>query len=112
AEKHMQGFGFLVPRSEGKQMLACTYVHHKFPHRAPEGSALVRCFIGGQNADAAIEQGDENIVARMRAELREITGLDSQPLFARVYRWRRAMAQYEVGHSSRLARIQSLAASL
>src|SRR5580704_15765012 len=41
------GFGFLVPRSEGKRMLAATFVHNKFPHRAPEHRALIRCFLGG-----------------------------------------------------------------
>ena len=34
------GFGFLVPRSEGRHMLAATFVHNKFPHRAPEDRAL------------------------------------------------------------------------
>src|SRR5271166_1510706 len=46
------GFGFLVPRSEGKRMLAATFVHNKFPHRAPEDRALLRCFIGGARNDA------------------------------------------------------------
>ena len=36
--------GFLVPRAEGRSMLACTFVHNKFSYRAPEGSALLRCF--------------------------------------------------------------------
>src|SRR5215471_12827473 len=41
------GFGFLVPRSEGKRLLAATFVHNKFPHRAPEDRALLRCFFAG-----------------------------------------------------------------
>ena len=41
------GFGFLVPRSEGTRMLATTFVHTKFPFRAPDDKALVRCFLGG-----------------------------------------------------------------
>ena len=41
------GFGFLVPRSAGRRMLAATFVHNKFPHRAPENRAIVRCFLGG-----------------------------------------------------------------
>ena len=46
------GFGFLVPRSEGKRMLAATFVHNKFPHRAPEDRALIRCFLGGTRDEA------------------------------------------------------------
>src|SRR5258708_21002991 len=45
------GFGFLVPRSEGKHMLAATFVHNKFPHSAPPDRALLRCFIGGMRAE-------------------------------------------------------------
>src|SRR5580658_400438 len=41
------GFGFLVPRSAGYRMLAATFVHNKFPHRAPDNRALIRCFLGG-----------------------------------------------------------------
>jgi len=41
------GFGFLVPRSEGKRLLAATFVHNKFPHRAPDDRALLRCFFAG-----------------------------------------------------------------
>ena len=45
------GFGFLVPRSEGKRLLAATFVHNKFPHRAPKDRSLLRCFFAGRNAE-------------------------------------------------------------
>jgi len=104
----LSGFGFLVPRSQGKRMLACTFVHHKFPHRAPADKVLLRCFIGGDNADAAMSMTDEELAVWIRGELREILGLSAEPLFARVYRWRRAMAQYEVGHLKRMEEIKAL----
>ena len=50
------GFGFLVPRSEGKRLLAATFVHNKFPHRAPEDRALLRCFFAGKNAGICCER--------------------------------------------------------
>ena len=50
------GFGFLVPQSEGKRMLACTFVHNKFPHRAPEDRALLRCFLVAPPTDEASQQ--------------------------------------------------------
>ena len=49
------GFGFLVPRSEGRHMLAATFVHNKFPHRAPEDRALLRCFIGGARNEQVLQ---------------------------------------------------------
>jgi len=102
------GFGFLVPRSEGRQLLAATFVHNKFPHRAPEDRALLRCFFAGGNADRVWELSEEQIVGIVRKELQEIVGLRAEPLFARVYKWRSAMAQYGVGHLERLERIERL----
>jgi protoporphyrinogen/coproporphyrinogen III oxidase len=102
------GFGFLVPRSEGKRLLAATFVHNKFPHRAPEDRALLRCFLAGSNATSVWNSSDEEIVAVVRNDLREILGLAAEPLFARVYKWKSAMAQYTVGHLDRLDRIERL----
>jgi oxygen-dependent protoporphyrinogen oxidase len=100
------GFGFLVPRSEGKRMLASTFVHNKFPHRAPPDRALLRCFIGGSRDEPVLDLGDAEILRIVSSELRQILGITAQPRFARVYRWRAAMAQYAVGHLDRLARIE------
>ncbi len=101
------GFGFLVPRSEGKRMLAATFVHNKFPHRAPEDRALLRCFIGGKSSTRAFNLADDQIAAIVREDLRQIIGLTATPLFTRIYRWHGAMAQYAVGHLERLQRIEN-----
>jgi len=102
------GFGFLVPRSEGKRLLAATFVHNKFPHRAPEDRALLRCFFAGRNAESVWTLGDDQIVGIVRNELQQILGLRAEPLFARVYKWKSAMAQYGVGHLDRLDRMERL----
>jgi oxygen-dependent protoporphyrinogen oxidase len=102
------GFGFLVPRSEGRQLLAATFVHNKFPHRAPEDRALLRCFFAGLNAESVWPFADDQIVSIVRNELQQILGLRAEPLFARVYKWKSAMAQYGVGHLDRLDRIERL----
>jgi len=108
--KREDGFGFLVPRSEGKRLLACTFVHNKFPHRAPEGQLLLRVFLGGSNDAAVLEIPDEEILRIVRVELRQILGLTAEPAFSRIYRWERSMAQYEVGHLERVAEIERLRA--
>ncbi len=104
------GFGFLAPRSEGLRMLACTMVHNKFAGRAPAGAALLRVFMGGAGDEAAISLSDDEIQSIVRKELRQILGLTSAPRFCRIYRWPRAMAQYNVGHLLRIAEIQAAAA--
>jgi len=100
------GFGFLVPRSEGKKLLAATFVHNKFPHRAPDDRALLRCFFAGNNAEGVWPLADSQIIGIVRNELQQILGLRAEPVFARVYKWKSAMAQYGVGHLERLDRIE------
>jgi oxygen-dependent protoporphyrinogen oxidase len=105
--KHLPpGFGFLVPRSEGRRMLACTFVHNKFPHRAPADKGILRCFLGGARDEAVLNLTDDEIVDTVRKELTQLVKLEARPMFERVYRWRGAMAQYESGHIARIARIE------
>ena len=105
------GFGFLVPASEGRAMLACTFVHRKFLGRTPPGKAVFRAFLGGMRGEAMLTHSDEALAATVRRELGEILGsktLDPAvtPEHVRVARWRRAMAQYAVGHQERMQRIR------
>ncbi|MGH9400778.1 MAG: protoporphyrinogen oxidase, partial [Terriglobia bacterium] len=78
------GFGFLVPRAEGRKLLACTFVQAKFRHRAPEGSALLRCFLGGAHHREILDWSDGEIISQVERELREILGITQQPLFHRI----------------------------
>jgi oxygen-dependent protoporphyrinogen oxidase len=99
------GFGFLAPRKEGVRLLAATFVHNKFSHRVPEDKALIRCFLGGISDEAVLDMSDGEIVRLVRDEVGKILGLAAEPEFVRVFKWRAAMAQYNVGHKDRLKRI-------
>ncbi|HVJ09434.1 MAG TPA: protoporphyrinogen oxidase [Acidisarcina sp.] len=104
------GFGFLIPASENRSMLACTFVHRKFPNRTPDGIGLLRCFLGGARNSALLDESDEQLESRVRTELKEILGLTANPRFVRIHRWRKAMAQYSVGHQERMDRISQAVA--
>ena len=111
------GFGFLVPAVEKRAMLACTFVHRKFVERTPPGKAVLRAFLGGAKNEALLDESDETLIATVRRELREIlgaqvTGLATEPERTQVSRWRRAMAQYSVGHQDRVKRIAARVAEL
>ncbi len=106
------GFGFLVPRRENRRMLACTFVHVKFPHRAPPGRGIIRCFLGGSRDEAVLQLTDNQVLDTVRRELQEIVGLKAEPRFSRVYRWPRAMAQYSPGHPARVQRISQFCQQL
>src|SRR3989442_15402804 len=86
------GFGFLVPRSEGRRMLAATFVHNKFPYRAPENRALIRCFFGGARNEEILQLHEDEILRIAREELRQILGIGAEPIFTRGYEWKAAMA--------------------
>jgi oxygen-dependent protoporphyrinogen oxidase len=112
-----EGFGFLVPAVEGRAILACTFVHRKFLGRTPTGKAVLRAFLGGMKNETLLSAPDEDLVATVRRELSEILGSgilssDTPPEHTQVSRWRRAMAQYAVGHQERVARINERAAAL
>lgn len=106
------GFGFLVSQPDfakggqaeaGENMLACTFVHQKFNHRAPPGWALLRGFLGGEE-----KSSDEAAVAAVCARLAELLKWKAEPAFTRVYRWPQAMPVYEVAHLDKVAEIQRL----
>jgi oxygen-dependent protoporphyrinogen oxidase len=106
------GFGFLVPRKERRRLVACTWVGTKFPYRVPEGKVVARCFLGGTGDAAALDEPDDAIVASVLSELREIAGVRARPLFTRIARWPKSMAQYAVGHPQRLAEIEARTAAI
>ncbi|MBZ5505834.1 MAG: protoporphyrinogen oxidase [Acidobacteriia bacterium] len=106
------GHGFLVPRSEGRRMMACTFVHMKFPYRAPEGKKMLRCFFSSSRMPDLLMHSDEALQQMARQELKEILDLNAEPLFARTFRWDRAMAQYETGHLDRVAEMEKIVAAM
>ena len=112
-----EGFGFLVPPSEGRALLACTFVHRKFLGRTPPGKVVFRAFMGGTKNEALLAEPDSALIALVRRELREILGEKifgqvGEPEHAQVSRWRRAMPQYAVGHKQRMERIAARLAVL
>lgn len=101
----LQGSGFVVPRVEGTGILAGTWLSSKWPHRAPEGFALMRTFLGGARDPDALRLSDADMVDRSLSALGPLLGIAGSPLWTRVYRWDMANAQHEVGH---LARVQAI----
>lgn len=103
-----RAFGFLVPRAEGRTILACTFVHEKFRRRAPPGAALLRCFLGGAREPGAVDWSDAGIISAVESDLKGILGIASPADFLRVHRWPEAMPQYLVAHRERILEIERL----
>jgi oxygen-dependent protoporphyrinogen oxidase len=103
----LDGYGYVIPRREGRKALACTWTSTKFPHRAPEGYALLRVFIGRAGQEDEIRWDDAGLLSIAREELRLTLGITADPLLERIYRWEKAMPQYHLGHLERLVRIEN-----
>jgi oxygen-dependent protoporphyrinogen oxidase len=97
--------GYVVPRVERRDVLACTFASSKWAGRAPAGAALFRVFAGGVHRAELVERDDAALVALARAELAATLGVRAAPRLARVARWVRAMPQYELGHPELVARV-------
>ncbi|HWG41018.1 MAG TPA: protoporphyrinogen oxidase [Candidatus Acidoferrales bacterium] len=106
------GHGFLVPQSESRKIMACTFVHKKFPYRAPGDKKLLRCFFSSSRMPDLLAHSDETLQQFARQELKNILGLTAEPRFARTFRWDRAMAQYETGHLDRVAEMEKIIAEM
>ncbi len=100
--RNLDGFGYLIPKKEGKGILGTLWDSSIFPNRAPEGHVLLRSMMGGATNPAAIDLSDDEVKARVMADLKEIMGIDVEPDFVRIFRHQRAIPQYTVGHGKRL----------
>jgi oxygen-dependent protoporphyrinogen oxidase len=106
----LDAYGFLVARGERPTILGCQYESTVFPGRAPEGATLLRVILGGTFQPDAVERDDAALVALARGDLRTIAGLEAEPDFTGVWRMRKVLPQYEIGHERRAAAIEAAVA--
>jgi oxygen-dependent protoporphyrinogen oxidase len=102
----LDGYGYVVPRSEGSDVLACTWTSSKWEGRAPQGHALLRVYAGRFGGPDVTADEDETLVQLARGEV-HVLGIEASPLLTRIHRWPRAMPQYVLGHPERLDRIDA-----
>lgn len=101
------GYGFVVPRAEGRHLLAGTWASNKWPGRAAAGEVLVRGYVGGVRRESVLEADDDGLVHLVRAELGALAGIRGTPVHSEVHRYPDGMPQYTVGHLGRVERIRS-----
>ncbi len=103
--KPLDGYGYVIPRREGRRALACTWTSTKFPHRAPADYALIRVFIG--RAGQEIPWNESDLLAIALEELAITLDIQADPLIFRVFMWDKAMPQYNLGHPALLQGIET-----
>ena len=77
------------------------------PHRAPEGQALLRAFLGGARDPDVLSKSDAELAAAALGDLRKILHITGEPTLTRVYRWNRASPQQEVGHGALMTQLEA-----
>jgi oxygen-dependent protoporphyrinogen oxidase len=97
----LDGVGFVVPRTAGRAVMACTWISSKWEGRAPEDHMLLRVFL------AQSSQTDGALVSTARAELGTLMGLDAEPRMTRIFRFEHSSAQMRVGHLVTLRTIRT-----
>jgi len=108
--------GLLVAAGEPLSAKAFTHTARKWPHLAPEatdGLVRLRASLGraGEPA-AALRVPDEELVARVRADLATVAGISAAPVAVHVQRWGGGLPQYGVGHDDLVGELEAAVAEL
>lgn len=107
ATNAVDGFGFIVPRIERRDLIAATWTSLKWRHRAPADQLLVRCYVGGVGREDILQLDDDVLTSKIREELAAICDIKVEPRYVEVNRWWKAMPQYTLGHLDRLAQLDA-----
>lgn len=101
----LDGFGFVVPLTENRTILAGSFSSVKFPGRSPTDQVLIRSFVGGACQGHLLAATDQELGRRVREDLFDLLGAKGRPRFETVIRWNESMPQYHVGHEERIDEI-------
>ncbi|MBI4353108.1 MAG: protoporphyrinogen oxidase [Candidatus Omnitrophica bacterium] len=104
----LDGFGFVVPKIEGRSVIACSFSSQKFEGRAPSGSVLLRAFVGGAFGKEVFQKEDKDLAQAVKRDLTELLGIEAEPVFSVLRRWSDSMVQYRVGHADWLSRVEAI----
>lgn len=107
----LDGTGYVIAKGEGNALTACSWMHKKWPHMAPENKALLRVYIGSAFVPDLLTESDETIADFALRELRKIQHVGN-PIFTRVERHVDTMPQYEVGHKQYVRAFEETLSSL
>ncbi|HIJ88769.1 MAG TPA: protoporphyrinogen oxidase [Desulfuromonadales bacterium] len=107
-KRSLDGFGYLIPKKEGRSTLGTLWDSSMFENRAAGNKVLLRSMMGGACFPEYVNLSDDEVVARVRQDLQMTMGIDTAPEFVRVFRHPQAIPQYTVGHGARLQKLADL----
>lgn len=103
----LKGFGVVVPKSEGRRVMAISWISSKWPYRVPEGYVMLRVFMGGKEGKKLVTFSKEEILKIALEEIKIIMRTSAEPFDYEVFRFEKSMPQYTLGHKQKIGFIQS-----
>jgi protoporphyrinogen/coproporphyrinogen III oxidase len=101
----LDGFGYLIPQRDRRDLLGVQWCSSIFPDRAPPGTVLLRAMCGGWHRGEMVAWDDGRLFKAIESNLRLTMGIQSPPILQQIIRWERAIPQYLCGHLERIRRI-------
>ena len=108
----LDAFGYLAAAGDAGSVLGVYFSTSMFPGRGPEGYVLLQAILGGTRDPGACEKSDDELIDATCRQLRIAVGVTSAPVFARVFRHRLGLPQYEVGHGRVVRALEEACARL
>jgi len=103
----LDGYGFVCPQVEGRSLLACTFSSRKYEGRCDDAWSILRGYV-----QDGLDRPEQDVIATVRSDLKDLMGLTAEPVVARFARWDGVFPQYRTGHLDRVDRIERLASAL
>ena len=104
----LDGFGYLIPAREKRKILGTIWSSVIFSGRAPADHVALTTFVGGSRQPEMLDLNDAKLQEVVLGELGTIMNITGAPVFSRIYRWERAIPQYNVGYHNVVEAIERL----
>jgi len=97
----LDGFGYLIPQCENREILGSLFSSSILPNRSPQGKILLTSFIGGARQPSLAGKSDITLGEILDREFRETLGITARPEKEWIQRWEKSIPQYTVGQTER-----------
>ncbi len=105
---YVEGFGYLIPAKEEREILGTLFTSSMFPSQAPKGKRLLRIMAGGDTNHGILNKTDDELVEMCIRNVADILGVVGKPTTVQYFRHEKAIPQYHVGHSKKVEKIESI----
>jgi oxygen-dependent protoporphyrinogen oxidase len=102
----LDGFGFMVPRRERLRTICTFWNSSLFPSHARNGTVVMTSFAARGNDGNLSEMPEDLLAQQVEAENAAVLGIAGAPVDRMVWKYPRALPQYNVGHAQKVKEIR------